>query len=462
MDAPQILIIDDDPGLRKTLSDILRVKGYDISVAETGGEGSDLMERRRFNVALIDLGLPDIPGLAVLERIKTARPYTEVIILTGQATLDSAVAATNKGAFSYMIKPYDIDQLLLQIRRAIEKQTAEEKIAAHGRELQKMNAELKALFSVSNALSRSLDMNEFLPGVLRAMVETEIFPFEIRAALFLVEGGKMRLAASASLSGPELDPCAEIESDGCLCGMSLTKGEVLISMNSAEDQRHAVCRKDGATHGHVVVPLKTADKVVGLMNFYVKPETEINEDQIKLLTAIGSQIGIAVNNAKLYEETRDSSLHDPLTGLANRRFLHIQFDKCIELAKRNDRMFSVIMADIDHFKRYNDTYGHIKGDKALARVAGVISKAARKADYIFRYGGEEFFVILLDTDSAMAGVVAERIRKTVEAEAGVTISLGVASYKKNMETMEAVTNVADAALYQAKQKGRNRVEISGG
>ncbi len=121
-DTIKILIIDDDPNVRKTLSDILRAKGYDTSAVGRAGEGFSIMKQKTFNLVLIDLKLPDIPGLDVLDRIKTGSPSTEAIIITGHATLESAIEATNKGAFSFIQKPYDVDQLLIQIRHAVEKQ----------------------------------------------------------------------------------------------------------------------------------------------------------------------------------------------------------------------------------------------------------------------------------------------------------------------------------------------------
>ena len=120
-----ILVIDDDPNLRKTLADILKVKGYATLSAGDGTEGLALIEKNTVDLALIDLGLPDISGLEVLTRIKAEYPATAVIILTGNATLESALESTNRGAFSYLVKPYEIDQLMLQIRRAIEKLRAD-------------------------------------------------------------------------------------------------------------------------------------------------------------------------------------------------------------------------------------------------------------------------------------------------------------------------------------------------
>ena len=125
---PSILVIDDDAGLRKTLLAILDAKGYETFVAGDGAAGLAFLQGHSVNLVLTDLGLPDISGIDILAKVKTLYPAIQVIILTGSATFDSAVEATNLGAFSYLLKPYDIDQLLLQIQRAIEKQRAEEEL----------------------------------------------------------------------------------------------------------------------------------------------------------------------------------------------------------------------------------------------------------------------------------------------------------------------------------------------
>lgn len=123
-----ILVIDDDAGQRKTLFDILNAGGYETFVAGDGAEGLALLKGNPVNLVLTDLGLPDMSGIDILSKVKAVYPAIQVIILTGSATFDSAVEATNLGAFSYLLKPYDIDQLLLQIQRAIEKQRAEEEL----------------------------------------------------------------------------------------------------------------------------------------------------------------------------------------------------------------------------------------------------------------------------------------------------------------------------------------------
>jgi len=459
MDRYRILIIDDDPNLRKSLADILRLKGYEPLIAKNGQEGLALLAEQTVNLVLTDLQLPDLSGLEILQRIKADHGSLQTIILTGNATLDSAIEATNCGAFSYMVKPYDITQLLLNIRRAIEKQEAEEVTIRHNRELRLINSELKTLQEISQVIGRTLDMDDLLSGVLDAMVKTEIFPFEIRGGIFLVEQGRMRLASYVRVSEELVTPCREIFSNQCLCGLAMVSGEIIVSKDSQHDPRHVHCNHGSTPHGHIVVPLTAVQEVVGLISLLTQPDVEVSDSTLRVLAAIGSQVGIAINNAKLYERTRMSSLHDPLTGLANRRFLQLQMEKCFKVVQRYREELSLIMLDIDRFKEFNDSRGHLEGDRLLTQVADLLIRELRNADYIFRYGGEEFLCMLPKTDQKEACEVAERLREIVARETPVTISLGVATFRAGMTDREELIERADAALYLAKQNGRNRVEI---
>jgi diguanylate cyclase (GGDEF)-like protein len=181
---------------------------------------------------------------------------------------------------------------------------------------------------------------------------------------------------------------------------------------------------------------------------------------VRLLSAVASQMGIAINNARLFENTKKSSLHDALTGLANRRFMEIEFAKRLETAKRYREALSIIMLDIDHFKNYNDTHGHQEGDGLLVKLADILLQQVRKTDYVFRYGGEEFLVILPKMGLDMAHETAERLRRAVEAEGeGITISLGVVSLNEGLQEKDTLIGAADKALYRAKANGRNRVAV---
>jgi diguanylate cyclase (GGDEF)-like protein len=153
------------------------------------------------------------------------------------------------------------------------------------------------------------------------------------------------------------------------------------------------------------------------------------------------------------------SLTDHLTGLANRRLMDVIFDRYLVEAGRYGRELSVLMADIDYFKKYNDTYGHQAGDRLLSGTAELMVKETREADLVARYGGEEFVIILPETGLKEARRAAERIRRAVESRGEVTISLGVSSCREGTVSKEELIGEADEALYRAKENGRNRVEI---
>jgi diguanylate cyclase (GGDEF)-like protein len=161
------------------------------------------------------------------------------------------------------------------------------------------------------------------------------------------------------------------------------------------------------------------------------------------------------------EELEKLSLTDGLTGLANRRFLVQQLNEEALRFRRTKKEFSVLMADVDHFKQYNDTFGHPAGDEVLKKVARILQTAAREVDCVARYGGEEFCVMLPETSTTGAAILAERICERVAAAEfpgqKITVSIGVASLPANGHTPDAVIAAADEALYQAKHEGRNRV-----
>ncbi len=338
------------------------------------------------------------------------------------------------------------------------KRTAEE-IYERNALLQESNSRLQALYEVSQVISRTLEMDKLLLDVLHTLVKARIFPFGIQAAIYLVEENRVTLASFVNLSELTVEPCKVINPGKCLCGQAVATGEVITSPDTSKDNRYPSCSPEtGPPHGRIVVPLKAGDMVVGLLSLYVRPGIEITENLLQLLNSLGIQVGIAISNVNLYEEIKSISLHDPLTGLANRRFMDIQLEKNFYAAKRYGGNLSVIMLDIDHFKRYNDTRGHQEGDRLLVRLAQILMREMRKSDYIFRYGGEEFLAMLPGMDQAMACKAAERFRAAVEEEAGVTISLGVASCRESMPDKETMIAGADAALYRAKERGRNRVE----
>lgn len=326
-------------------------------------------------------------------------------------------------------------------------------------DLQIINSEMEALNSISSAVNQTIDLGELLNIILNTITGLELFNVERKGGIFIKEGDRLNLVAHIGHSKGFLDDHKHIKIGECLCGKAAKTGQIIISMNSENDHDHSNRYHGMTPHGHIIVPLKTMNGIIGVLCLYTPADIDIKKHKIDLLQSIGNQIGAAIENSRLYEETKALSLHDPLTGLANRRMMQIVFGRNLARAKRLKGPLSIIMLDVDHFKKYNDTYGHAKGDEILVKVANILLKETREIDLVARYGGEEFFIMIPEADLTTACEVAERIRSAVESMMDVTISFGVSSYSAGMEEDDLIKK-ADSALYQAKNKGRNRVEVS--
>jgi diguanylate cyclase (GGDEF)-like protein len=186
---------------------------------------------------------------------------------------------------------------------------------------------------------------------------------------------------------------------------------------------------------------------------------------MELAISMASQGGIIVENAQLYSQALVRASTDGLTGLYNHRHFHERLEQEIARGSRFGAMFSLIMLDVDLFKAYNDIYGHLAGDEVLRRIGEYIGSSIRSVDMAFRYGGDEYTIFMPETQLDGAYRVAERIRKTIESKTSsrvmpVTVSLGIANWPIDGVMKEEIIARADAALYRAKQAGRNRTCLS--
>lgn len=211
---------------------------------------------------------------------------------------------------------------------------------------------------------------------------------------------------------------------------------------------------------HYTLSLPESD--LGEITFYRK--SRFSEAQQLMLETLLASLAFPLNNAKKYQQAMKMALVDPLTGVGNRSALSTALDREHQLLKRNGSAFALIMLDIDHFKQINDKYGHSRGDDVLKLVAQTVEEVSRASDMTFRYGGEEFALLLSGTGAAGGLITAERLRRAVEklsVRAGngliqPTISLGVSACMDAAEPLDALLERADRALYDAKRKGRNR------
>ncbi len=353
-------------------------------------------------------------------------------------------------------------------RKQVEKQ-----IASQSKALEQGTLQLSALFEVGLTISGTIELQRLLDHALSSIVRSEVLKLQHKGGILLENENRLTLASHIGHSEAFLALHQNIGMGECLCGLALETGEILVSDDSDCDDRHTIRYPGMKPHGHVIVPLKAMDKVVGVLYLYTIPGTRVDDEKKKLFATIGGQLGVAIENARLFEKTKELSLHDPLTGLANRNFMNIELRKTFAMARRAKRPLSLIMLDLDHFKQFNDTYGHPAGDKLLVDIAAIIVSIMRETDLVVRYGGEEFLIILPETDSSSAVRIAERIRTTIMQTgflyAGnvqpshITVSQGVATYDQTMKVDEEdrIIVMADEALYHAKTSGRNRVEVYG-
>ncbi|MBN4054648.1 diguanylate cyclase [Nitrospira defluvii] len=259
-----------------------------------------------------------------------------------------------------------------------------------------------------------------------------------------------------------------------ISGQVCKTGIPLLVENIAQDRRiRYTPRPRYRTPSFVSVPLKKSDRIIGVVNVAdkINGQTFTDED-LGLLQAIGSFITMAMERSDLHvraEELKEISITDPMTGLLNRRYFQERLTEEIERTRRHALPVCLMMIDIDDFKKVNDQYGHLMGDEVLKEVAQIIRNTIRTIDVASRFGGEEFTVILPHTTKEDAGLMAKRLceliakggdlQKKIEERQNLTVSIGLASFPEDAETINELINSADQALYKAKHSGKNQVIV---
>ena len=222
----------------------------------------------------------------------------------------------------------------------------------------------------------------------------------------------------------------------------------------------------GWIRSFIGAPIKRKDKLLGFINLDAATPNFFETRHLKRLQALADQAAIAIENAQLFKEMEKLAITDSLTGLYNRRFFFAFAENEIERSRRYNKDLSIIMMDIDHFKKINDKFGHQIGDQVLKEIAEICLSILRKVDVMCRYGGEEFAVLLPETEVGDAAHAAERMctaisslrLKTEKGDVSVSVSIGVAEMDKSRGSFEKLLAAADGALYSAKEAGRNRVK----
>jgi diguanylate cyclase (GGDEF)-like protein len=217
--------------------------------------------------------------------------------------------------------------------------------------------------------------------------------------------------------------------------------------------------------GALEIPLTYRNSIIGVLVAEDDTPNRVWEDEEMLMVrTVADQLAVAISHARLFRQVQLQAMTDSLTGLYNYRYFQERLDREIKAADRNNESLSLILLDLDHLKRINDTHGHRAGDAALRHVASILQATVRDIDVCARYGGEEFVIILPQCSRDAAFQVAERVREAIALQTAprigsVTASIGLASYPAPARTKEELIEMSDRAMYQAKEAGRNRVRI---
>ena len=318
-------------------------------------------------------------------------------------------------------------------------------------------AQIEQLFGMTDMLQSALSRED--AGEVLAATASKLLP-DLRGGLYIFNNSQDRLALATLWPDDGIsNPIKTLVPATC---WALKRGKVQIN---DPHSRSLCCKHNGGSHATIEVPMIARGKVHGLLMLAsddIDGATRLREIA-RVAQALADSMSLALANISLQEKLRTQSLRDPLTGLYNRRYMEDALERHLQIAERNGSATSVIMIDLDHFKKINDAHGHGKGDAVLRDVAAQLTASVRPTDIVARYGGEEMMVIMPGCDLEHAISKAELLRSRIESLSElhgtpVTASFGVSCVPETSSTMRDLVPMADAALYVAKEAGRNCVK----
>jgi two-component system, cell cycle response regulator len=459
----RILLVDDSASARHLLAARLREQGYEVTDAPDAAQAAELALAHPPHAVVTDLWMPAISGLQLC-RLLRAEPATScvpIVLLTASDDRRSRFWARCAGATAYVTKT-EIEAL----KKILEDVTKDGETypppapvtrSEPGRVQERLSSLLdSALFESTvagevRALAHSDGDLQRLFGDL-ARLASDVVSYRWLAVRTVTDGGPVLLLhTNASSRAAAQDEAA----------IALEAGADTVVL-AIEDDRAL----SGSSHGAPLVhPIRFGDLVLGSIALGPNPRGASGEDR-KFVELLAAELGGPLRMAALISEARRLAATDSLTGLMNRRAFMEAMDRERSRAARHTLPLSLLMLDVDHFKRVNDTHGHDGGDAVLRGIADVLRKIARKSDFVSRWGGEEFIVALPQTADGGGRVAAERVRRAIAETSFIlpsgdtlhaTASVGFASATAQINLDELVAR-ADRALYSAKARGRNRVE----
>lgn len=448
----RVLVVDDILANVKLLEARLAAEYFEVLTAYSGQEALDVCSRERVDVVLLDVMMPGMDGFEVCRRIKS-NPKTHhvpVIMVTALDQPSDKVQGLESGADDFLTKPVDDIALITRVKNLARLKMLNDEMtmrASTGRQMGMAdNAALaEALSGRSGRILVVDDHPRSAARLLEALSKTHdaFVERDPQAALIkLAEHNFDLLIVSLSLSGADgLRLCSQVRS------LDRTRHLPIIILVEPGDDARLLRGLDMGVNDYLMRPIERHEMLAR-----VKTQIKRKRHSEYLRTRL--------------EESVELSIIDPLTGLHNRRYMEGHLKTLVGEALSSGRALSILLADIDHFKNVNDTWGHDSGDVVLKEFSARLRRNTRGIDLACRLGGEEFLIIMPDTDLSRAYQVGERLRATIAADPfqinaeqriRVTASVGLATLEYAEDTPESVFKRADNALYAAKRRGRNRV-----
>ena len=467
----KILVAEDSPTTRHILSFLFTKNGYEVITAKDGVEAIRLLADTMPDLVITDRSMPKKDGLTLVAEIKHSSRFRHipVLMVTSTHKREDLLQALSAGVNDYLIKPFDESELLLRagvhlLTKRLYDEIAEEraKQAEINRRQGRLLQEITLLSQMGQAFQRCREEDELHTAIADSL-----------ARLFPSAEGMLRLLEQNSMdwrtvvhwgTGPAE---AEAPPQAAHCPALITGSAH--SSNTDDPSMPCAC----SIHWSTCIPLTVQGKKLGLLQLLHRQSDSEDIDHggaWPLLSTAAEHVALALDNQRLQESLRQQSIRDPLTGLFNRRHMEASLDREFARATRLQAPLSIIMLDVDHFKRFNDTYGHAAGDVVLKALGALLNEHTRQEDIACRFGGEEFVIIMPGAGEEDATKRAESIRHQVETKVHLefggkelppfTISLGVSAWPQNQGPPQALLSHADTALYQAKNSGRNRVAVA--
>ncbi|WP_315928106.1 PleD family two-component system response regulator [Mesorhizobium sp. SP-1A] len=449
----RILVVDDVPANVKLLEVRLLAEYFEVLTATNGPDAIETCENGKVDVVLLDVMMPDMDGFEVCRRLKRdpATSHIPVVMITALDQVSDRVRGLEAGADDFLTKPVNDLQLMTRVKSLVRLKMLTDEL--------RLRASTTRNIGIEELLSRTFAGEDAQPKVL---LIDERKPSSDRVRKMLGAVADLDVVA---------DPHA-----GFFQAAELAYECVLVSTGFSDFDPLRLCSQLRSLDRTRFLPIillaeqNEEERIIrglelGINDYLIRPV-----DQQELVARLRTQVRRKRYNDRLrasVTQTIEMAVTDGLTGLHNRRYLDSHLQTLFERAVARRRPLSVMITDLDRFKSINDSHGHDGGDDVLREFARRLRKNVRGIDLACRYGGEEFVVVMPDTDGEVAEMVAERIRaqiagvpfavgtegKTVE----VTISVGVSSLLKGLDSSEALMKRADLALYEAKNGGRNRV-----